>query len=380
MALTLRDEQDLEEDLNIEDLLAPISDDQPTGEDIRENRAADSLYQKIKDARNTARSQERKFDDDAASSNQTLELWRTVKSVAPEILKTQAKDLEIACWYLEALVRIDGYIGLRKGFELIHQLIELFWDDLYPMPDEDGLETRVLPLAGLNGQGIEGLLIAPIRRATFTEGDTHGPYSFWQYQQALEAHNISDEAEKKKKLDSLDFNLEDIKKAVQASSQEFFVKQYSNLEISIEKFQETGKKLDELCGLEIAPSTSNIINALKQCSGAIKHIGGDEKFPPHVEEESQEGEQGENAETSDNPAQTTATSGPIQTRQQAFKQLKLISDFFLKTEPHSPISYALEKTITWGDMSLAQLIDELIPDGGSRQHYGLLTGIKSNDE
>ena len=30
--------------------------------------------------------------------------------------------------------------------------MEQFWDGIYPLPDEDGLATRVAPLTGLNGE------------------------------------------------------------------------------------------------------------------------------------------------------------------------------------------------------------------------------------
>lgn len=361
----------------MEELIAPISEEQPTGVDIREDRALDSLYQKIKDARNTARGLERKYSVDG---DNPLDFWKIVLDIAPEILKTQSKDLDIACWYVEALVRLKGFRGLHDGLELIGQLIENHWDNLFPMPDEDGLETRVLQLSGLNGQGAEGVLIAPIRRVPFTDSDDQ--VSFWQYQQALEADNIADEGEKKKKIESLEFSIEDIEKAVADSAADFYISQRDDLESSIATFRETGKKLDELCGSE-SPSTSNIINAMQQCLGAIRHLGDKkDKFPVEdTPEVDADGEiTGDSAVEAGVSPSATASTGPINSRAQAFKQLKLISEFFLKTEPHSPISYALDKTISWGDMSLAELIDELIPDGGSRQHYGLLTGIKNGNE
>jgi len=361
---------------NMEELIAPISEDQPTGVDIREDRALDSLYQKIKDARNTARGLERKY---SADGDNPLDYWKIVLEIAPEILKTQSKDLDIACWYVEALVRLEGFRGLHDGIELIAQLVENHWENMFPMPDEDGMETRVLQLAGLNGQGADGVLVAPIRRAPFT--DSEDQVSFWQYQLALDANNIADDSEKKKKLESLEFNLEDIEKAVASSSNDFYTSQRDDLEEAIARFKETGRKLDELCGSE-SPSTSNIVNAMQQCLGAIRHLGDkNNKFPiDEVAETDENAEAAEGAEPGTAPAATAAASGPIANREQAFKQLRLISEFFLKTEPHSPISYALDKTISWGDMSLTELINELIPDGGSRQHYGLLTGVKNSDE
>ena len=67
-------------------------------------------------------------------------------------------------------------------------------------------------------------------------------------------------------------------------------------------------------------------------------------------------------------------------RKDAFRQLSEISEFFRKTEPHSPISYVLEKAVKWGDMGLAELVRELIPDSSSREYFGSLTGVKTDDE
>ena len=361
--------------IDIDDLVSPISDEQPTGVDLRENSAPDSLYYKIKDARNSARSHERKsmFEFNSEAS----EMWRTVLQVAPEILKNHAKDLEITSWYIEALIRIKGFAGLRDGFELLHQLIERYWDDIYPVPDEDGIETRVAPISGLNGSGAEGVLIAPIRRVLITEGEEPGPYGFWQYQQALDVQKINDENERNKKIESVGFGLADIEKSVAASSQEFFVNQRDDVDKAIARYQEIGKMLDEKCGLQDAPSTSNIVNALQQCLGSIKHLGKS-KFP--VEEVSQATEETTegNSDVAIVPEPVTST-GPIRSREHAFEQLKIISEYFLTTEPHSPISYTLEKTIKWGDMTLTELINELIPDGGSRQLYSSLTGVKNEN-
>ena len=299
--------------LQVEELIAPISEEQPVGEDLRENSAPDSLYYKVKDARNTARTQERKnmyeFDAD------TIELWRTVFLTAPDILKQEAKDLEVTSWFIEALIRLKGFAGLRDGFDLLHQLIERYWDDIYPVPDEDGIETRVSPLSGLNGQGAEGVLIAPIRRVLITEAEEPGPFGFWQYQQALEIQKITDEDERDKKISSVGFSLDDVEKSVAASSQEFFVNQRDDVTICIEKYQEIGRILDEKCGIQDAPSTSNIIGALQQCLGAIKHLGQN-KLPSEetaTDEEAMTDSEGQDSQTA--AAAAPASTGPIRSRE-----------------------------------------------------------------
>ena len=80
------------------------------------------------------------------------------------------------------------------------------------------------------------------------------------------------------------------------------------------------------------------------------------------------------------PASAAVKVGAINSREAAFKQLLDIAQFFRKTEPHSPVSYVLEKAVKWGNMPLNELIVELIPDSSSRERYSELTGVKSNED
>jgi type VI secretion system protein ImpA len=365
--------------IDLDRLLAPISEELPAGDDIRKDSSPTSAYQTIKSARSSARAAERKsvHDGDTQEADQ---YWRQVLELAPDILATQSKDLEIASWYTEALLRRYGFQGLRDAFQLLHALVENFWDGLHPMPDEDGLETRIAPLSGLNGEGAEGVLIAPIRKVPITEGQPPGPFSYWQYQQALEIEKISDEETRLSKRDKLGFDLEDIERAVNESSDEFFLNQRDDMDQCLEYFRKCSQVLDNHCGIHEAPPTRNILDILEECLGAIKHIGKD-KYATLDEPAEDAAAQDE---ASDAPASDTTPvkSGPqkaIMDRENAFRQLKEISDFFRKTEPHSPISYVLQKAVKWGNMSLDQLVMELIPDSSSRAHFSELTGVEVDE-
>ncbi|MBV1919563.1 MAG: type VI secretion system ImpA family N-terminal domain-containing protein, partial [Pseudomonadales bacterium] len=126
--------------IDIESFLAPISDDNPVGTDIREDRSANAYFYQIKDARERARTAERNAMIENDGGANAIEEWRNVLEVAPSILKEASKDIEVAAWYIEALVRVHGYAGFRDGLKLAQQLAEKFWDDVYPIPDEDDYE------------------------------------------------------------------------------------------------------------------------------------------------------------------------------------------------------------------------------------------------
>lgn len=359
--------------IDINSLLEPVSEDNPVGIDIREDSSSSSVYYTLKDARNSARTAERNSMFDGSSS-EADENWRTIIKLAPDILKNNTKDLEVASWYTEALIRRHGFPGLKAGFSIIKQMIEKYWDNLYPLPDEDGIETRVSSLTGLNGEGAEGVLIAPIRNAKITDDILPGPFNYWQYTQALDIQKITDEDSRSEKTNKIGFNIEDIENVVAGSSEEYYLSLRSDITECLSDFREISRMLDEHCGSMEAPPTSNIINALESTLGVVNHVAKF-KFPVESSNEPEYNEDGIEIDSS-----SSNTSGSIKNRTEAFRRLNEISDFFRRTEPHSPISYALDKAVKWGDMSLGELMRELIPDSSSLDHYGSLTGIKTDEE
>jgi type VI secretion system protein ImpA len=360
-------------------LLTPIPGDIPAGNDARTDSSPLSKYQQLKSARAAARAAERKavHDGDDAEAD---EHWRKIVSLAPDLIATQSKDLEASCWLVEALIRRHGFAGLRDGFKLLLGLSENFWDTVYPLPDEDGIETRTAPLSGLNGEGAEGVLIAPIRKVAITEGYSPGPFSLWQYQQALDAQRSPDENTRQTKFEKLGFNIEDIERAVNESSATFYIDLLDDISEAISLYKQLADLLDTLCGADYAPPTRNIISTLEECRGAIAHIGKN-KIPAAVVEVIEEQPSTVDIQASSNTAAAPIKSSPagITNREAAFAQLLEIAKFFRKTEPHSPVSYIIEKSVKWGNMPLNELINELIPDSSSRERYSELTGVKDED-
>ena len=88
--------------LDIDALLAPVSDAAPAGADLRQDASPASLYYRIKDARSRARAAERQL----ATGDTTAEPdWSDVLEFGPEILARHSKDLEVTAYLIEALVR-----------------------------------------------------------------------------------------------------------------------------------------------------------------------------------------------------------------------------------------------------------------------------------
>src|SRR5262249_8714955 len=66
----------------------------------------------------------------------------------------------------------------------------------------------------------------------------------------------------------------------------------------------------------------------------------------------------------------------IRDREDAFRVLTKVADFFKRTEPHSVVSYALEQVVRCGRMPLPDLLRKPIPDDNPRKNLCQRVGIK----
>ena len=68
------------------------------------------------------------------------------------------------------------------------------------------------------------------------------------------------------------------------------------------------------------------------------------------------------------------------TREQILEELENIARYFKRVEPHSPVSYLIDKAIRWGHMSLPELMTELMSDEDStKQRIFTVAGLGDAD-
>ncbi len=367
--------------LDFDRLLAPIPGENPAGTDPRRDNAPNSLYRQFRDAGKRAREAERRVvhdESDLEAIRRNPPDWSPVLDLGLRLLSDQAKDLEVASLLTEALVRKYGYPGLRDAFRLSRELVERFWENLYPLPDEEeGIGARVAALAQLNGlEGAKGPLIAPIFRVPITEGKTTGSFSLFALRQAQEVEGIEDPTRRAERLEQLgSATVAAFNRSVTETPPEFFRTLLEDLSQCCEEFGRLTEALEGRCagaGMEgsAAPPSSNIREALETCREEVARIAR-----PILGEGEQAGAEGGGAEGA-----AALAAGPVRNREEAFRCLLQVADFFKRTEPHSPISYALEQAVRWGRMPLPELLHELIPEDAVRGQLFKLVGIVPRQE
>lgn len=76
-------------------------------------------------------------------------------------------------------------------------------------------------------------------------------------------------------------------------------------------------------------------------------------------------------------AQAPLPSGPITSREDAYRLLEAAAEYLQRTEPHSPTPYLVKRAVSWGQMSLADLMQEIVREEGDLSRYFSLLGINS---
>ncbi|MGF6232850.1 type VI secretion system protein ImpA [Inquilinus ginsengisoli] len=367
--------------LNIQALLAPVPGSSPTGADPRSDGPPAAPFQRLRDLRAQARTQERAADAEEDAAPPTAE-WRQIVAAASEILAGQSKDLEVAAMMVEGLTRLHGYAGLRDGFRLLHALVERHWDGLHPAPDEDGLATRLRPITGLNGEGAEGTLIRPIRKIPLIRGQ-QGDYALWQIIQAGEVAAL-DEDRRQQRLAAGAQDLDAVTAAAQAMDATEVSTTLADIVGAQDAFLQLCHGLDQLCGAESPPS-SNIRNVLEAARDALFLALGDRGqslrqaigAPPSAAAAAppasrpQPDRSGPEAPAAEFPA------GGIRDREDAFRLIEQAAAWFRRMEPQAPISYTLQEAVRRARLPLPDLIDELIRDDAARGDFLVVAGIRS---
>lgn len=356
---------------DIEAILAPIPGDQATGVDLRQDYSPTSLYFRLRDARAEARDAERRADGDGSDEG-VATLWRPVATLAIDALKTSSKDLEVATWLTEALVRIAGLAGLMAGASIITGLVEQHWDGLYPMPDEHGVETRVAAVAGLSGQGADGTLMQPLRKTPLFSRPNGAPFGLWQYQATLDLSGITDPERREQRISAGVVPFDDFENEARAAGRAHWQALRDAISQTADAWEKMGLQLDEKAG-DASPSGNRVRDALQ----LMLEVCG--RFVPAAVEPAAEQEQTQAGDQSSAVAGNTAARGPIGGREQALCQLEEIAAWFKQNEPNSPLGYTLEEAARRGRMLWPELVAELIQDDATRGALLVSVGMKRPD-
>ena len=355
--------------LDLAALLAPLPEGDGAGADLRQDYSPASIYQKLRDARAEARAEERARDSEGESEGGVAEGWRDVRRLALAALESQTKDLEIAAWLTEALVRQAGLAGLAAGARLLAGLMNEHWDAAHPLPDEEGLEGRAAPLGGLAGGDTDGTVMQPLRRIALFRRPSGEGLSIYQFEAAHQTAGLADEGRREQRyaqgvlaLDAVENEARFDRAGLRRVGAEA-----ADARAAWQEFQDA---MDARFGASDAPPSrrvAELLDRLVEVTGQLN--GGDPAAAMEAEA----------------PAAVAAAGGAapagaigvplagIAGREQALRTLDQLAAFFQATEPHSFLAYTLADAARRGRMTLPELLAEVLQDETART--GMLTAL-----
>ncbi len=139
--------------IRIDELLKPVSEERPAGDDCGSGDLSLQLHQLEEQARGTP-GQERIVNGQMVQDPPSEPKWLDVQKSAVDLLG-QSKHLRVATILTLAALRTNGLAGLREGLMLIDGLVRHFWPTLWPALDPaDGNDPQErLNLLGELGGG-----------------------------------------------------------------------------------------------------------------------------------------------------------------------------------------------------------------------------------
>lgn len=352
-------------------LLAPVSGDAPVGVDLREDSSPQSPYYRLRDARAEARATERAMESDAEATASPPQ-WRTIRDLGIEAIAGRSKDLEIAAWLTEALLRCDGLIGFTAGARLMHGLVEAYWDEIFPLPDEDGIATRVGPIAGLNGQSGEGTLSQPLRKLPLFERPDGAAMQLWQFEQSSDLAAVVDPERRQQRIDAGVVPFDTVENEARAAGAAHFAKLREQATAAAAAWHALGEALDARAGAD-APPTSRIQEILDKITTIAGRFAAPDGAAPAeaLADAALVTEAGGTA-----APMPAASAAALASREDALRSLAAIADFFRRSEPLSPLSYTLQEAVRRARMSWPDLLAEIVPDTTLRDQILTSLGIR----
>ncbi len=321
--------------VDVETLLAPVSDDNPVGEDL----AYDSERQEIEAA----------FERTASggSANDGDVDWRAIVKLI-EQQSARTKDIWLAAYLIRAGASMAQLATVATGADYLAGLVETYWDKVHPQIDEYGFQGRKTPVESLTRIGE---FLGPLRNIILIRHPRLGEYSsadierfsrggdsedgYGMFRAALQETSAEDLEAVAAQLDAIKASLGRADKVMTANS---------GGETSV-NFQPT---YDALAGIRKALA-GFLPSGVGDSGGTAAEAGGENL--------------GHGSGTSSGGGRSSmGAPGSIESREDVMKALDAIADYYRRREPTSPVPLALKRAREWVTLDFMAVLEDIAPN------------------
>ncbi len=332
-----------------EDLLNPIPGDNPCGQNLYYT----PLYDKLKEAR---REEEDIAQGEWQRARKVAE-WPVVIKLAGEALATQSKDLQIAAWLTEAHLSKEG-IGVFAGcLKLLRDLVDTFWDNIYPELEDGDAEMRATPL-----EWVGNYLDKIVRRS----GVTKSGLDAFKYKEAL-ATGYEADAQTTEKAETRQaaisegkLTAEEFDKSFDATPKDWYETRIGECDACLEALSELQSTCESRFG-DAAPGYGKLRTSLEELRQTYNILLNRkrENQPDAAAEPAAEAEPEEQEYAAEEPAPVTRKTAPRakksageepSDKEDAAERVAAVARYLRREDPYSPAPYLLLRGLRFGEL------------------------------
>jgi type VI secretion system protein ImpA len=332
---------------DVQNLLSPVPGPNPVGENLR----YEGTYDKITTAR---REDDATLEQGIWQKDPRRADWMAVSDICTGALAKRSKDLQIAAWLLESWIHLHGFPGAREGLSVLNGLCRNFWGGMYP--DLADPEHRAAPFDWINEKLSLQLKFVPLTDPPEASNSRAYCWADWESANHREQLHLQHVVVK-----SLQNGITPgaFQQALVLSSASFLSMLFDDLNSTIGVARDLEDFLDskyEKNGPTIRTFRSVLEDIRLMVGRAFTQPQSiEDELPPEEPVDLNAATYGPSSEIPSSP-----TEGPIRSRAEAYRCLAEAADFLLRTEPHSPTPYLVKRAISWGNLSLGELLPEII--------------------
>jgi len=352
--------------IDFEKLFKPIKGKNPSGQFLN----YETEYDQIKEARygEDEHLPQGVWEHDLKKAD-----WKLVQKVSVAALSKKTKDLQISTWLTESWIHLHGLKGFAAGLHVTGKLLSEFWDTVYPpIPDGD-IEYRISPLIWINEKLSAELKLIQV---TAPRDHQYQNFRFADWENANYLNNLSKQGQEGAKAYQNAKNdgqttAEDFKHSQNSTSTDFYKDLLSHTQMALDETSKINRFISQQC-----PGYPSILNQVNLFLSEIEYftkkvLSERGKLMPESSLEISE-----NSTIPQDRVLVKLPTSALNSRQEAYQRLEEIANYLTTIEPHSPTPYLIKRAISWGHMSLMEVLEEIIHDKNGLQGIMKILGVQ----
>lgn len=354
----------------IEELLKPITPEEPCGPYLKRDPAISRLkdLRKLNEVESGIWKVKREETEaDVVKINDSI-------TISEDFLTTQSKDLWVAVYYTEALLKEYGFFGLSHGLQLIESLCDKYWEQLHPGIDEIQGPMRLTTFRLLDNILESKLNITPI----VLNGEKS--YTAFDVSKKVKGHEptkVKNEIILSLSKESPE-NLASFQTAIDSCLQNILSidARAADLDILLESteapsFRSEIESLELILSLIKSAQNPSAVNTNTSSNASANSQIENGNFDSVIDVDGIEGDTSQMSNQALN-----FPNNPIKSIHDAYSMIEKINEYLVKHDTHSPCPALIRRALEWRKKDMYELYADIFASISRPEELFALLAIK----